>query len=248
MNKLIASNRYGKYAVPSEFAHRPAARAVLSGAVWERETIEFIRRNLAGRDIVHAGTFFGDFLPALSASAHKVWAFEPNPTSYEAALETINLNGLTNVAIKLAALSERIGRSAIRTHAEDGTPLGGASHIDPLGEQPVDLVCLDDVVPAPADVAILQLDVEGHEAEALRGAMGVIARCSPLIILETDQPEMMRSLKYTRYCYLDENVVYGRRRPAGMPSRALRQFRRIGGMARRAIRKILFGPSINPTP
>jgi hypothetical protein len=42
-----------------------------------------------------------------------------------------------------------------------------------------------DVLPPAADVGVLQLDVEGFEEPALRGAMGTITRCLPLLILET---------------------------------------------------------------
>jgi hypothetical protein len=48
----------------------------------------------------------------------------------------------------------------------------------------VELVALDDVVGGDRQVAVIQLDVEGHERDALLGAMRTIERCRPLIVLE----------------------------------------------------------------
>ena len=39
-------------------------------------------------------------------------------------------------------------------------------------------------MPADRQISILQLDVEGHERAALEGAMDIIARCRPILILE----------------------------------------------------------------
>jgi hypothetical protein len=48
----------------------------------------------------------------------------------------------------------------------------------------VNVVRIDDVIPADRDVSIIQLDVEGYEKEALIGAIQTIKRCLPILILE----------------------------------------------------------------
>lgn len=48
-----------------------------------------------GGNIIHAGAGFGDFLPALKDC--NIFTFEPNQLMYDATLETIQLNNLTNV-------------------------------------------------------------------------------------------------------------------------------------------------------
>src|SRR5262245_29594961 len=78
----IAYNPLGGYCVPLSSRQRPAAQAILDGEIWERATLEILGSAPARGDIVHAGTFFGDFLPALSRSRSGddvLWAFEPNP-------------------------------------------------------------------------------------------------------------------------------------------------------------------------
>ncbi|MAA79031.1 MAG: hypothetical protein CL916_07195, partial [Deltaproteobacteria bacterium] len=91
----IAYNKFGVYCVPNSSLSRPASKKVLQGQVYEPETISFIQDNHQQKDIIHAGTFFGDFLPALSQLCSKkqeIWAFEPNPESYACAQITIKLN------------------------------------------------------------------------------------------------------------------------------------------------------------
>ena len=46
------------------------------------------------------------------------------------------------------------------------------------------LVTVDEAVPTDRHVGVLELDVEGHEQQALAGAMRTIERCRPLLILE----------------------------------------------------------------
>ena len=73
----------------------------------------------------------------------------------------------------------------------NGRPLGGASRIVEVEKQiddpsfvRVDMVRIDDVVPANRSVTILHLDVEGFEQAALSGALETIMRCKPILVLE----------------------------------------------------------------
>ncbi len=105
---IFATNKHGDYCIPAEAAHRPAAQCVLNGAVWESDTIEFILTHCGEGDILHAGAFFGDALPALSkATRGTVWAFEPNPQSFRAAQITALMNDLKNVKLMNCALGAR---------------------------------------------------------------------------------------------------------------------------------------------
>lgn len=107
LNCCIAYNQFGGYCVPVSAMHRPAAKRVLAGKVWESDTIEFMISQFDSGDIITAGTFFGDFLPALSAHLQPgagIWAFEPNPESFRCAQITLMLNGLKNVVLTQAGL------------------------------------------------------------------------------------------------------------------------------------------------
>ncbi|MDZ5620796.1 FkbM family methyltransferase [Nocardioides bizhenqiangii] len=199
----ITANRYGTYCVPASSAQRPAAQAVLRGQVYEKDTIAFMTAHCGDHDIVHAGTYFGDFLPALSAAISpdaKVWAFEPNSESHRCAEITMLLNRIANVELRHAGLGATSSTSFVQTTNARGRALGGTSRIvsevlPGATAESVDVVAIDDVVPADRTVGILQLDVEGYEREALTGAFATIRRCRPILVLE-QQPS---------HAFLDED-------------------------------------------
>jgi FkbM family methyltransferase len=214
-----ASNRHGSYWVPRSALHRPAARKILDARVWESDTIDLLRSVDPNSDIVHAGTFFGDFIPALASSRGTgalVWAFEPNRESYECAQVTIALNRLENVVLEHAGLHRESATAMLATSDANGQPLGGASHLisDPTtgaSNEEVKLVAIDEVLSADRRVGVIQLDVEGHEQAALAGALRTIARCRPLIVLETPPQswiaEHLAPLGYRTAGTVDENTV-----------------------------------------
>jgi FkbM family methyltransferase len=232
----IAYNRFGGYCVPRSSAHRPAAKAVLSGQVYEPETIDFMRSSCGDRDILHAGTFFGDFLPALSAAIAPrslVWAFEPNRENYRCARVTLELNEATNVRLAHGGLGAQRQRSSVQTADAGGKALGGASRIVRPGNEarwrePVEIFTIDEVIPPERDLGLLQLDVEGYEQEALSGGLATIRRCMPILILESLPgsrlvqgewfADNILSLGYAQVARLHGNFVY--RGPAQHGNRA----------------------------
>ena len=182
----IAYNRYGGYCVPESSSNRPACKAILAGDIWEPQTIELMREECGNGDIVHAGAFFGDFLPALSqasAPGAKIWAFEPSWENYRCAKITREINCLVNVELAHAALGALRASVRIKTTDVTNGALGGSAMICADGSEEVDVVTIDEVT-AGRNVSIVQLDVEGYEREALEGAVAVIRRCRPLLIVE----------------------------------------------------------------
>ncbi len=207
LDACIAHNHFGAYCVPWHLRKRPAARKVFAGTAYEEATINLMVGECNEGDMVHAGTFFGDFLPALSRgveSGAAIWAFEPNRESFRCADLTCRLNNLNNVQLEHAGLGAEMSELAIRIADEGGRRLGGKSHLlaesyedQAAGVEQVRVVTVDEAVPAERSVSVVQLDVEGFETQALAGAMGTITRCRPLIILETLPPQN----------WIDENLV-----------------------------------------
>jgi len=209
----VAYNKYGGYCVPMSSRHRPAAQRILAGQIWEPETIEMLISHGNDGDVIHAGTYFGDFLPALSqccAPGRRVWAFEPNPENYQCAQITGYINAVRNIELINACLGERQGARRMVTTDAAGRALGGASRIvdcenGMAGAVTVNCVAIDEVVPEDRTVSIIQLDVEGFEKPALSGALKTIERCTPTIILETLPDEQ----------WLSENILHLGYRVAG---------------------------------
>jgi FkbM family methyltransferase len=192
---LSASNEHGSYCVPSSSRHRPVSQAILQSRVWEADTLDLLRGVDSDGDIVHAGTFFGDFLPALARSrtgGALIWAFEPSAENHRCTERTIELNALENVRLARAGLDVAGGVAQLATADREGVPLGGASRVIRdasrarwFRNEEIGLVSVDETVGPERLVAAIHLDVEGHEQAALTGALETIARCRPLIVVET---------------------------------------------------------------
>ncbi len=190
----VAYNPFGGYCVPESSVHRPATQTILKGEVWEPETIACLMAHATRGDVIHAGTYFGDFLPAVSTALRPgniLWAFEPHPENFRCATITIALNALSNVRLINAGLGASPGTLELKTADENGLALGGGSRIASERDDPlrgtyvhVNIVRIDDVVPVDRNVSILQLDVERFEQPALAGAMQTIRRCRPVLIVE----------------------------------------------------------------
>lgn len=223
---VVSYNMYGGYCVPESSRHRLAAQAIPANDVWESHTIKFIVANCGIGDVVHAGTYFGDFLPALSkgaAAGSRVWAFEPNLENYRCARITLEINDLANIVLTHAGHGAKQERLLLITKDSGGRSLGGNSRIltkesrKAAGES-VRIVTIDDEVGHDRHVSIIQLDVEGYEKEALAGALKTIQRCLPTIILEV-QPnstllgsdwfaENIFSLGYRKTDAVHDNSVF----------------------------------------
>lgn len=124
---------------------------------------------------VDAGAYDGDTI--LQALQHlpvgEILAFEPDPVNFSALAR--NLASQTVPAICFPCGVS--GQTEILSFAAGQ---GEASTIGTFGDTTIQVVRLDDCLHhRPAD--FIKLDIEGHELDALRGAVGLIRRCHPLI-------------------------------------------------------------------
>ncbi len=194
LNVSLVYNEYGAYCVPVSSQHRTLNQKILKGQVFEPDTIRFMMENAKAGDIVHAGTFFGDFLPALSkgiADKAKIWAFEPNKESYRCAQITMILNDIQNVTLLQAGLGDTSSKINLTTKNKKGVSLGGSSTIDSSvnaeeNTEEISVLTIDEAVPNERIISILQFDLEGFEKQTLMGALETIKRCRPILILEDD--------------------------------------------------------------
>lgn len=220
---VVSYNPHGAYCVPTSSVHRPVAQTIMRGLVWERRTVDYIAARADRGDIVHAGAYFGDFLPALSrrlARGAALWAFEPNPENFRCAQITVLLNALDNVQLMNAGLGETATTGALVTRFADGSSLGGLSGFaDPAAtlaegtSEPVAIMTIDATVPADRTVGVVHLDIEGFEQKALTGAMRTLVRCRPIVIVETEpvaawlEAELF-PLGYAREGFVDDNTIF----------------------------------------
>jgi FkbM family methyltransferase len=105
-------------------------------------------------------------------SSGRVYAFEPNPKSYDILLRNIALNGLGNVVAIRKALAEKSGsRFLYPSKRESGTDSLFKSGLAATGLV-VEATTLDDFLAAEGwpHVHLIKMDIEGAELAALEGA------------------------------------------------------------------------------
>ncbi len=126
-------------------------------------------------------------LAKLAGPDGEVIAVEPDPEVICRAQRNVALNNLGNVAFVNAAASDAPGELPLFCPGPRDTNRARASLLHhPYLTGPattVPLVTVDDVC-AGKRVALIKIDVEGHEAAVVRGAARVIAANAPSIIFE----------------------------------------------------------------
>ena len=127
---------------------------------------------------VDVGAFVGAFSIRMSRYYGKVYAFEPNPRSYRVLKKNIELNNIQNIQ----AYNIGVGDSRRQvTLYEKG---GSSSIVDDSykrGEYKVWVDRLDRLVDR---VDVLKIDVEGYEGYVIKGALNLIHKYNPIIVIE----------------------------------------------------------------
>jgi len=156
----------------------------------------------AGTVALDVGANVGFYTVPLGCAARivgaRVIAFEPLPANYRRLVQNVELNGLKDtVELHMTGLSAAAGTAelCLREDFEGGGEVGNASLIigDGLdarfGRISVDLTPLDDLWPelALASLDIVKIDIEGHEADFLRGAREILERFRPVILMEVNR-------------------------------------------------------------
>lgn len=153
------------------------------------------RRNPGLAIDVGANTGYYALLAALSARENCVLAFEPDRVVL-ARLETnIRLNELERrVFAHATALSDYTGLATLYVPSQEHGVIDTSSSLEPTFAnahselRQVDVTTLDGFLRqtdySSAAVTLLKIDVEGHEAAVLRGAIETIRRWRPAIFIE----------------------------------------------------------------
>lgn len=170
--------------MPLHGQHRIAAQNILDRQLYEPDTHRLVSALMPalGGSMIHAGTFFGDMLPTFSRSTPGLlYAFEPVLENYVMAKLCVETNALGNVVLLNAALGQKTGVAFIDTGDINAPHSGGASSVSEKG-QTTALLAIDAL--DLHDITLIQLDVEGFELSALRGAARTLKRDAPIVMIE----------------------------------------------------------------
>ena len=143
-------------------------------------------------------------LAKLVGSRGEVIAIEPDEEVAHRAHRNIMLNQLSNVHVINAAASDEAG-GKVQLYRPDARDTNRArasllQHSYLTGSvTTVPVVTIDEVCPGP--VALIKIDVEGHEAAVVRGAAAKIDRYSPAVIFEY-APEFLHDASQSPFGWL----------------------------------------------
>jgi len=118
-----------------------------------------------------------------------VHAFEPVPRNLQYLRRHIALNGLKNVSVIEAAVSDASGSRRFQFHSS-----AAMGHLSDDGQTEVSTVALDEFVFGSAAVApnSIKIDVEGAEFSVLQGAREVLSQHRPALLLATHNSSLRR--------------------------------------------------------
>lgn len=160
---------------------------------WEPEVGKAIQNLLKPGDIfVDIGANIGYFtlLAAQQVGPHgRVFAFEPALGTLAQLAKHIKLNGFENTLVGSLGISDHHALATLNiAHAHNN----GQTSLQPItvarGQQPTLIAPLDALLPSSTPVTLIKLDIEGGEADALRGMQHLLAAQRPAIICELIDP------------------------------------------------------------
>ncbi len=160
---------------------------------------------------IDVGANIGVYTLRYARAFANVIAIEPNPATYHILQANIALGRASNVIPLPIGCSDRVGTVQLNV------PVGGMLGWSTLGSDatwesyPVD-VYLDTVDRLVAKaglserVALLKIDVEGHEVQVLRGAYSTLVQHRPMVLYEVlskecarESADLLRSAGYSHF-------------------------------------------------
>lgn len=171
-----------------------------SGKPYEPTLVSIVRElTKPGCVIVDVGANLGNHTIYWAKAGRRVIAFEPNPLTRSALLESVRLNNLDDlVDVRSTALGAKTGAGTLQTLLAENQ---GAVAVEPAADGDIQVVRLDDL--ALPHFSVMKIDVEGSEESVILGARETISRIRPIIVAEALQDDrgvvgLLRELGYYR--------------------------------------------------
>lgn len=146
-----------------------------------------------GASAIDVGANYGVYSYHLSRLASHVYAYEPNPRLAARLKKAVS----ANVTVIEAGLSDHVGTAVLKIPLYvDGRQIHGCGTIEDhsfdgqISQASIAIKRLDDE--HYENIGFIKIDVEGHEEAVIRGALGLINRCHPRLLVEIWQRHLRR--------------------------------------------------------
>jgi FkbM family methyltransferase len=181
--------RGGRFSIGKDLGLYPFVRA---GGFEERE-LDWLLPRIRPTDVVwDVGANIGIYTVLMAQRAARVVAFEPMPETFGRLQHNVALNGIDNVDLVNAALSDAPGRARMLAMPEGP----GGNHLlrdgHDAGTVEVEVLTGDGYVDEHrAAPDVIKVDIEGFEPEFVRGSLRMIRTRRPLLTLEVNRTTML---------------------------------------------------------
>lgn len=163
---------------------------VLNDSFFEMEYLSFIRKTfsekISGGCVLDVGANIGNHSLFLSVlcGARKVVAFEPIKDTYEILVKNVEINELQNVITPInAAVGEYNSHGKI---AKMNLSNIGTTRIDYSEDGDIQVISLDSFKEIENEIiSLIKIDVEGFEKNVIKGALSIIEKHHPIILVES---------------------------------------------------------------
>jgi FkbM family methyltransferase len=161
---------------------------ILLGSYEPEQTRLFRETIRPGDTVLDVGAHVGYYTvlsAVLAGPSGAVWSFEPNPANARFLRRHAEINGLRQVRVEQAAVSNAEGTARFDFGTGSGT-----GHLAVAGALEVRTLRLDDFCAAHGITPrAVKIDVEGAEAAVLAGFAATVDSARPVIFLSTHGPE-----------------------------------------------------------
>lgn len=171
-------------------------RALKYRFVEDKAELDYITQSINSGDFVlDIGAHKGGYLHWLRKSVGnhgEIVAFEPQPSLYSYIKGAISAYGYSNVTLHHAGVSSKKGKLNLFIPKKEGLTSPGATfedrpHVEGGHYIEVPVLKIDEILESRSKkVALIKIDVEGHELEVFKGAAQLLKTDKPKLIFECE--------------------------------------------------------------
>jgi FkbM family methyltransferase len=192
----------------------PVVSGALTLRVYERLETEVLSREIKpGMTVLDVGGNIGYFTALFAkwvGTTGRIHVFEPEPENLIWLRKTIALNGFTNVQIHETAVADYTGKGELFLSEDNSgdhrlTPVAGSRSIA------VNVVDLDSFIAGATNLRVdfIKMDIQGAEALALSGMMGLLRANRQIKIFSEFWPEGIRATRISPIDFLSKIADLG---------------------------------------
>ena len=188
--------------IPSHIEHAPM-KATAKGNIWERKLYNIYHDILNKpennfKSAIDVGAYIGTHtLPMGVLAGGRVFAFEANPEIFDTLKKNVEQLGLETISVSNQLISHHEDELLFYNRS-DGTSRISDRHIKNDYHCWRDTKPLDRCIPEcyKDDIALIKIDVEGHELQVLKGAKKIIEKSRPIILIEVFKHKLKYILEW----------------------------------------------------